>query len=58
MQISKDHGHACSMETIGSDVAVFRYTILTLRVLYKRMPKEIYIVGNLFLVAKVTYCGW
>ena len=27
MQISKDHGHACSVETIGSDVAIFRNAI-------------------------------
>ena len=32
MQISKDHGQACSVETIGSDVAIFRNTILTLSV--------------------------
>ena len=39
MPISKDHGHACSVETIGPDVAIFRNSILTLSV--KRMQKEI-----------------
>ena len=29
---SKDHGHACSVETIGSDVDIFRNSILTLSV--------------------------
>ena len=28
MQISKDHGHTCSVETIGSNMAVFRYSML------------------------------
>ena len=42
----KDHGHACSVETIGSDVDIFRNSILTLSVSYKRMRKEIFIVGN------------
>ena len=32
MWISKDHGHACSVETIGCDVAIFRNSILTLSV--------------------------
>ena len=32
MQISNDHCHACSVETIGSDVAIFRNFILTLSV--------------------------
>ena len=30
VQISKDHGHACSVDTIGSDVALFRNSLLTL----------------------------
>ena len=32
VRTSKDHGHACSVETIGSDVAVSRNSILTLSV--------------------------
>ena len=32
VRISKDHGHACSVETIGSDVAIYRNSILTLSV--------------------------
>ena len=30
VRISEDHGHACSVETIGSDMAIFRNSILTL----------------------------
>ena len=30
--MSKDHGHAYSVETIGSDWAIFRNSILTLSV--------------------------
>ena len=30
MRIYKDNGHACSVETIGSDKAIFRNPILTL----------------------------
>ena len=41
MRISKDHGHACSVETIGSEEAIFGNSILTLR-----MRKEIVIVRN------------
>ena len=44
MRICKNHGHACSVETMGSDVAIFRNSILTLSVSYKKMPKEIFIV--------------
>ena len=29
---SKDHGHACSVETIGSEVDIFRNSILTFSV--------------------------
>ena len=32
MRISLDHGHACSGETIGCDVAIFRNSTLTLSV--------------------------
>ena len=32
MRISQDHGHACSGETIGCDVAIFRNSTLTLSV--------------------------
>ena len=32
VRISKDHGHACSVETIGSEVAIFRNSILTLSI--------------------------
>ena len=32
VRISRDHGHACSVETIGSDVAIFRNSMLTLSV--------------------------
>ena len=32
VRISKDHNHACSVETISSDVAIFRNYILTLSV--------------------------
>ena len=32
MQISKDHDHTCSIETVGCDVAIFRNSILTLSV--------------------------
>ena len=38
--------HTCSVETIGFDVAIFRNSILTLSVMFKRMPKEIFIVRN------------
>ena len=38
------HGHACSVETVGFDVAIFRNSILTLSVMFKRMPKENFIV--------------
>ena len=34
MRISKDHDHACSVETVGSDVAIFRNSILTLSVAF------------------------
>ena len=34
MRTSKDHVHACSVETIGSDVAIFRNSILTLSVTF------------------------
>ena len=30
MRIFKDHGHACSIDTRGSDRAMFRNSILTL----------------------------
>ena len=47
MQISKDHGYACSVVTIGSDVAIFR-----------RMPKEIFIVRNrITLQAAILDCS-
>ena len=39
LRISKDHGYACSVETIGADVAILRNSILTLSVHYKRMRK-------------------
>ena len=32
VRISKDHGHACSVETIGSDVVISRNSMLTLSV--------------------------
>ena len=32
VRISRDHGHACSVEIIGSDVAIFRNSMLTLSV--------------------------
>ena len=32
MRISKGYGYACSVDTIGSDVAIFRNSILTLNV--------------------------
>ena len=55
---SKDHGHACSVETIGSDVDIFRNSILTLSVSYKRMRKEIFIVGNrVTLQAAILDCS-
>ena len=40
------HVHAFSVETIDSDVAIFRNSVLTLRVTFKKMPKEIFIVRN------------
>ena len=47
MQISKDHGHACSVETIGCDVAIFKNSILTLSVTFiKKMRNKIFIVRN------------
>ena len=30
--MSKEHGHACSVETIDSDVAIFRNSMLMLSV--------------------------
>ena len=42
------HGHACSVETIGSDVTIFRNSILTLVLLYKRIPKEISSISSNF----------
>ena len=43
MQIAKEHGHACSVETIGFDVAIFRNSILTLSVtLWKNTERNFY----------------
>ena len=38
--------NACSVETIGCDMVVFRNSILTLSVSYKTMRKEIFTVRN------------
>ena len=43
MRISKDHGHVCSIETIGCDVAIFRNSMLTLSVtLWKNVERSFY----------------
>ena len=43
VRISKDHGHACSLETIGSDVTIFRNSILTLSFTsYKNAERNFY----------------
>ena len=42
-KFSKDHGHACFVETIVSDVAIFRNFILTLSVtLQKNAERNFY----------------
>ena len=56
--ISKDHGLACSVETIGSDVTVFRNSIQRYLLHYKRMRKEIFIVRNrITLQAAILDCS-
>ena len=58
MGICKDHGHACSVEIIGSDVTIFRNSILAFNITYKRMRKKIFIVRNqITLQAAILDCS-
>ena len=54
------YGHTFSVETIGSDMAIFRNSTLEfLEVLrYKRIPKEIFVVRNrITLQAAIMDCS-
>ena len=46
MNLEGLHVHDFSVETIDSDVAIFRNSVVTLSVTFKKMPKEIFIVRN------------
>ena len=52
-------GHVYSVESIGSNVAIFRNSLLTLKVLrYERIPKEIFVVRNrITLQAAISDCS-
>ena len=57
----RTHGHACSIETIGSDEAIFtetlRWNFLEVS-RYKRMPKQIFTVRNrITLQAAIMECS-
>ena len=46
------HGHACSIETIGSDLAVFRNSVLTLSVTLQK--NKIFIARNRITLQAAT----
>ena len=52
------HGHACSVETIGSDVAIFSNFILTLSVtLWKNAKKNFIVRNRITLQAAILDCS-